>query len=62
MNLTHKAIARMAGYRVYFSDYGGRYPVNWRDVDDETNIGEHYINEEEAYKACCIENGLTNED
>ncbi len=54
--LTHKAIARMAGYRVERSD---TWTFQYFDKDDPLNVsGFVYISEAAAWEACCIDNGL----
>ena len=60
MKLTHRAIARMAGYIVEYSHQG----YYWTDkLDPNRNDGyDKYNNPEEAYKACCIDCGLIEED
>lgn len=72
MKLTHKAIARMAGYRVRVvknSNLG--YPqrllpskYDWISVIgyEEEISNNLYDTEQEAWKACCIENGLIEEE
>ena len=66
MNLTHKAIARMAGYRVEMRNTA--YPnmnlawgdwYYWKNMDEDGNTGKgRYVTEDEAWQACCIENEL----
>jgi hypothetical protein len=68
LKLSYKAIARMAGYRVeYTNGYFDRYdyiPGCFKWVDDGTVIDSYdkYTTEEEAYKACCIDNGLVGDE
>lgn len=69
MKLTHKAIARSAGYRVK-SDYVavGRYTLHklmfayHENSDEEDCSGFVYDTEEAAYKACCEDNQLIEEE
>lgn len=60
MQLTHKAIARMAGYRIRGHPTKSSPYFYWqsRDFDLIVNSTRFYAEEEEAWKACCIENNL----
>ncbi len=64
MELTYKAIARMAGYRVCsnFASFP-HLELPWATYHHYSDVIEGYISdpfptEYEAYKMCCIENGL----
>lgn len=69
MKLTHKAIARMAGYRIVegcmeFPNSNLKLDYYHRWVDPET--GQQgwppHLNVEDAWKACCIQNELIEDD
>jgi len=67
MKLTHKAIARMAGYRVestYASFPNRRLPYGfyhyWTE-GDEKGTGR-YECEQDAWITCCVENELIEEE
>jgi hypothetical protein len=56
MKLTHKAIARMAGYNIQ-SPYFGHYI--WIDTQNCSVISyDTFDTEEAAWQACCIYNDL----
>lgn len=73
MNLTHKAIARMAGYRVkeeYKWNNSPRYNTHmqwlykWYDVaeGEESCVSSWFDSEDEAWEACCVNNNLIEEE
>lgn len=72
MKLTHKAIARAAGYRVTHEyrpvDYNNtagnwKHFYRWYDVEFGIDLGSSWLESEEAaYKDCCIWNGLVEDE
>ncbi len=57
MQLTHKAIARAAGYLVIDSERTFS-PFKWLDKFGGEHGSDWHDTEEEAYKACCEQCGL----
>jgi len=73
MKLTHKAIARMAGYRVaeeYKWNNSTRYSpqmqwmYKWYDVaeGEESCVSAWFDTEQDAWYACCTDNNLIEEE
>jgi len=58
MKLTYKAIARMAGYSVI--DLGPHYI--WVDKTGSDMDVSRHSSEEDAYKYCCLDNGLVEDE
>jgi hypothetical protein len=64
IKLTHKAIARMAGYYVkqdsgtQQSKPSSQHTYYWYDVMDEGCTGWWWTKEDDAYYDCCVANNI----
>lgn len=60
MDVTHKQIARAAGYSAYITYSGSSAKWHWKDVNglSKEHSDTTFTNEQDAYKDCCKKAGL----